>query len=71
MMMVTVFELLLMALITVAMIVLSTSRCPEGASAAELASYDECFEKVLRGRGQKLHVSKNNFTNILIPPLLV
>ena len=70
MMMVMVFKSL-MALITMTMIALSTSRCPEGASAAELASYDECFEKALRGRGQKLHVSKNNFTNILIPSLLV
>ena len=70
MMMVMVFKSL-MALIAVTMIALLTSRCPEGASAAELASYDECFEKALRGRGKKLHVSKNNFNNIIIQPLLV
>merc|ERR1712032_905639 len=30
-------------------------RCPEGSSASELSSYDECIEKALKGRGQKLH----------------
>merc|ERR1712203_947118 len=30
-------------------------RCPEGSSASDLSSYDECIETALKGRGQKLH----------------
>merc|ERR1712226_117572 len=29
-------------------------RCPEGSSASELSSYDECIENASKGRGQKL-----------------
>ena len=37
-------------------LMMMTTRCPEGSSASELSSYDECIEKALKGRGQKLHV---------------
>ena len=38
------------------MMMMMMTRCPEGSSASELSSYDECIENALKGRGQKLQV---------------
>ena len=40
-------------------VMMMMTRCPEGSSASELSSYDECIEIALKGRGQKLQVNQN------------
>ena len=52
MMMVIVMTMVMMMM----MMMMMMTRCPEGSSASELSTYDECIENALKGRGQKLQV---------------
>merc|ERR1719220_709904 len=46
--------MIVMMMMMLMMMMMMMTRCPEGSSASELSSYDECIENALKGRGQKL-----------------
>ena len=57
----------MMAMVMKMMTMMKTTRCPEGSSTSDLSSYDECIEKALKGRGQKLHVIQLSKSSSSLP----
>merc|ERR1719305_1008045 len=55
MMIMTIIAIMTTLTMMATMKMMKTTRCPEGSSASDLSSYDECIEAALKGRGQKLH----------------
>ena len=55
-------NMMMMMMMMTMMMMMMMTRCPEGSSASELSTYDECIENALKGRGQKLQVCHHHLS---------